>query len=819
MMLFSYNDIKQILNCKSLGTLDGQVKYVITDSRYPFFTNDTLFVALKGKRHDGHQFIEDLYKLGVRAFLVETFPENIHHDAVYFLVNSSLSALQILAATHRNNFHYPVVGITGSYGKSIVKEWIFDLLNNTFKIVRSPKSYNSQLGVPISVLQMSENYDLALFEAGISLKGEMQKLEQIIKPSIGIFTNIGNAHQEGFASINEKINEKLTLFKNAEIIIYPSQYTLLDSQLKQKYANKLLYSWGTNDTDFLKIVKTEVFDQKTKIVFIINGNIYNITLPFTNHAFVENALTSLLTSFCLGVSIEKLKDSLALLKPIEMRLELIEANNNCTLINDFYNSDLTSISVALEFLKQQNNHKHKGIVLSDIPHTGFSAEEVYTTVAKWIKEANIDMFVGIGSEIKNYKHLFPATSFYFETVSDLLEHIDELHFSNTTVLLKGARSFEFEHLQRKLQLKAHETVLKIDMNALLHNYQLYKSLVLKEVKVMAMVKAFSYGSALFEVAKLLQDYNVDYLGVAYTDEGVELRKNGIYVPIMVMNPEIYSFENIINYRLEPVIFNFKTLEIFSNVVKRLGYSEYPIHIKIDTGMHRLGFIIKEMNELIERLKHLPWLKIKSVYSHLSSAEDKNEDAFTLNQISLLKEASEQLQAISKDKILVHVLNSAGIERFTEYAFDMVRIGIGLYGISNSGLLKNKLMPVLSLKTTVSQVKELTKGATVGYNRKAKFKQGGKIAVIPIGYADGIDRKLGNGVLKVKIKGHKVPIIGTISMDMCMVDITDLDIKEGDEVVIFETIEDIENICRILGTIPYEIFTSISPRVKRVYYYD
>lgn len=818
-MIFSYRYIKKILHCKTLGISKGQVKYVITDSRYPAFTSDSLFVAIKGKRYDGHLFIEEMYQAGVKAFLVETLPENKHNDAIYFLVDSSLRSLQILATKHRSNFHYPVVGITGSYGKSIVKEWLFDLINHDFKIVRSPKSYNSQLGVPISVLQMSDNNNLALFEAGISMKGEMQKLEQIIKPTIGVFTNIGNAHQEGFANIEEKINEKLILFKDSDLIIYPSHYSLLDSLIKQRYGDKQLKSWGTNDTDFLKVSRSEVSGQKTNIEFSINGENYIVSLPFTNQAFIENALTSLLTSYCLGISMEKLIESLNVLSPIEMRLELVEAGNNCTLINDFYNSDLTSISVALEFLKQQNNHKHKGIVLSDIPHTGFLEEEIYTTVAKWIKDAGIDIFVGVGKEVLKYKNLFPHTSLYFETTEDLLENIYKLPFSDSTILLKGSRPFVFERISHKLQLQAHETILKIDLNALLQNYQLYKSLIPDGVKVMAMVKAFSYGSGLFEVAKLLQHYHVDYLAVAYADEGVELRQNGIHVPIMVMNPETYTFDNIIEYRLEPVIYNFKTLELFSKAVSRLGYSEYPFHLKIDTGMHRLGFTNKELGKLVERLQQLPWLKIKSVFSHLAAAEDSMEDKFTMMQILNLKDAVHQLQAISNDKILVHILNSAGIERFSEYSFDMVRLGIGLYGISNSGLLRDKLMPVFSLRTIVSQVKELDCGATVGYNRKAKFENGGKIAVIPIGYADGIDRKLGNGVLKVKIKGNRVPIIGTICMDMCMVDVTGLDINEGDEVVIFETIEDINHISKILGTIPYEIFTSISRRVKRIYYHD
>lgn len=818
-MNYTYNEIASKLQCKLIGKTHGFVKHIITDSRYPIYTEDSLFVALYGNRFDGHIFIDDLYNQGCRAFLVEHLPEIMMDDAAFFVVPSTLKALQKLASWHRSHFQFPIIGITGSYGKSIVKEWLFDLLSNHYNVVRSPKSFNSQLGVPLSVLQISDSNNLGIFEAGISKPSEMQALLEIIKPTIGIMTNVGNAHQENFTSTQEKIEEKIKLFKYANYVIYPSKYTQLGYFLQKTYASKNILSWGEQKDDFLKIKSIQSNSTQTIVNFEIENKHFTLNLPFSNYAFVENALTSLTAAYILNVPIQQLIYYVSTLRPIDMRLKLVEAAHQCTLINDYYNSDLTSISVALEFLKQQNNHPKKAVIMSDIPHTGFSPNEVYQTVSKWINQVKVDLMVCVGKEIIQYKDLFNAQIFTFETVEDFLKQFYRIPFSNMTVLLKGSRSFAFERISQKMQLQTHETMLKIDLNALLHNYLTYKSLLPKQTKIVAMLKAFSYGSGLFEVARLLQHHHVNYLAVAYADEGMELRQNGIHIPIMVMNPELHTFETIIEQRLEPVIYNFKILEHFAEAVSNFGYTEYPFHVKIDTGMHRLGFLPNEIEELINKLKQYPWIKIKSVFSHLAAAEDKNEDTFTLNQIYKLQTCSNKIRAAFNDKISVHILNSAGIERFSDFAFDMVRLGIGLYGISNTGILKNKLLPVMSLRTIISQIKELDVNETIGYNRKGVLHKKCKIAILPIGYADGIDRKLGNGNFKVKIKNNLAPIVGTICMDMCMVDVTGLNVNEGDEVVIFETIEDIMYISNVLKTIPYEIFTRISRRVKRAYYYD
>ncbi|HNV96231.1 MAG TPA: bifunctional UDP-N-acetylmuramoyl-tripeptide:D-alanyl-D-alanine ligase/alanine racemase [Bacteroidales bacterium] len=818
-MNYTCTEIASVLNCEVLGKNNGVVKYVITDSRYPVFTDESMFVALSGNRFDGHQFVDDIYKQGCKVFLLEHKPAFLQEDATYFIVPSTLNALQKIASWHRSHFKYQVIGITGSYGKSILKEWLFDLLCNQYNVVRSPKSYNSQLGVPLSIFQMSEKNSLGIFEAGISKPNEMYRLSEIIKPTIGVFTNIGNAHQENFTSIDEKIDEKIQLFQTAELIIYPSKYENISERLKKNYPNKKLVAWGERNDDFLRIQSIDTRSTQTSVSFFIENSSYTIHLPFTHFAFIENAITSLVVAYILGIPMQQIIEQISLLRPIDMRLKLVEAAHHCTLINDFYNSDLTSISVALEFLKQQNNHPQKAVVLSDVPHTGFKTDEVYKTLAKWINQEGINLMVCIGKEIATYKNLFKTKALFFDTVEAFLEQYNRVPFANMTVLLKGARAFAFERISEKMQLQTHETILKIDLNALLNNYFTYKSLLPSNVKIVAMVKAFSYGSGLFEVARLLQHHHVDYLAVAYADEGIELRQNGIHVPIMVMNPEAHTFDAIIEHRLEPVIYNFRILELFAKAVSHIGYTDYPFHVKVDTGMHRLGFLQDEITQLAIRIKQLPWIKIKSVFSHLAAAEDKNEDVFTMRQINLLQESASKLQQVCDDKILVHILNSAGIERFPDFAFDMVRLGIGLYGISNAGVIKDKLLPVFSLRTIVSQIKELEENETIGYNRRGVLHKKSRIAVLPVGYADGIDRRLGNGVLHVKIKNKKAPVIGTICMDMCMVDVTDIDVNEGDEVVVFESIEDVESISKILGTIPYELFTGISRRVKRVYYHD
>ncbi len=820
MIDFTVSDISAICNGKLIGSNSTtKVHHIIIDSRYIPITSHTLFVALKGHRHNGHHFINELYLQGIKIFIIEEEQEEYYSDACYILVENTVTALQQIACKHRTKHTYTTIGITGSYGKSIVKEWLFDLLNNNFSIVRSPKSYNSQIGVPLSVLQMGSMHNLAIFEAGISKPNEMDKLEKIIQPTIGIFTNIGKAHQENFCSLEQKILEKLKLFKNTDYIIFPSIYTDIYTKIKEIYPSKKVLTWGYTPDDVLQLVDKHKDTNHTYLTIKYQELTFNISTQITEDVLIENLLTCLLTALHLGINIEKLISQLNYIKPIEMRLEITDGINRCTLINDYYNSDLTSISVALKILQQQNKKPKKIIILSDIPHTGFSPEFIYSTVGQWINEIKPDLFVGIGNEIRLYNKYFPDNSKYFDSTEYFIKQINNIPLNDTTILLKGARKFTFELIRNQLQQLSHETTLTIDLNALLHNFQTYKALLPSNTQLIAMVKAFSYGSGLLEIAKLLQNHNASYLAVAFTDEGIELRKHGIHLPIMVMSPEHHTFESIIEHHLEPVIYNFKSLHLYTEAVKKSGFNQLPFHLKLDTGMHRLGFTETEFAELIYQLKDNQWIFPKTVFSHLAAADDTKEDEFTLKQIELFNNMVKILQKEVNHEIKTHVQNSAGIERFQHFSFDFARIGIGLYGISRTPALKEKLLPVLKFKTVITQIKKVKKGETIGYNRKGIIQQDGKIAVLPIGYADGLNRKLSNGAYSVKIRGQYAPTIGTICMDMCMVDISHIDASEGDEVIIFDSIEDVERMAKVLNTIPYEIFTSISQRVKRIYYHD
>ncbi len=814
--------ISNICQARIFGNNHLAINRIIIDSRMslpPY--QQILFVCIRGKRFDGHQFVGELYKTGVRAFLIEQELEYYEPDATYIKVESTINALQAIAAHHRKQFNIPVIGITGSYGKSIIKEWLYDMLESNFSIIRSPKSFNSQIGVPLSVLQLNENHNLAIFEAGISQPNEMNKLKNIIQPTIGIFTNIGKAHQENFENIEHKIQEKLVLFEQVEVAIIPSKYTTVIEYFKKLFPCKKLITWGYSDENHLQIQCKQLINNEVHIkCSYLNKIEYTFRIPFNQDAFVENALTAATTAIFLGIEKKTIEDKIQQLKPLEMRLEMVDAINRSTLINDYYNSDLTSVSVALQFLQKHNNHPRTAIILSDIPNTGMPPALIYSYVGQWIKDSKPDVFVGIGSEITQNKSFFPSNSYFYESTNEFLNNLYQIKLYDATILLKGARKFTFEKIRRALEKQTHETVVVVDLNALRHNFLTYKSLLPKQTGMIAMVKAFSYGSGLLEIARLLQDQHIDYLGVAFADEGIELRNHGIHVPVMVMSPENFSFLSMIEHRLEPVIYNFRTLMQYAEISKKTGFEQLPFHIKIDSGMHRLGFTPNDVPQLLHLLKKFPWLKLTSVFTHLAASDDQHEDAFTIQQIKSYQQCLSLIRKEFSHHILSHVQNSAGIERFHQYSFDLARIGIGLYGFSQTSELKQKLQSVLTFKTSISQIKTLKKGDTVGYNRKGIMKNNGRIAILPIGYADGFNRKLGNGAFEVKVHNQFAPTIGTVCMDMCMIDISHIpSANEGDEVIIFENTEDIERMAKVLNTIPYEILTSISRRVKRIYYHD
>jgi len=810
------------------GTLVGNpgntlIEELLTDSRKLSSPDRTLFFAIVTARDNGHKYIGELYRKGIRSFCVSEPPERIMPDAVYIRVNNTLEALQKLASAHRSSYSYPVIGITGSNGKTIVKEWLFQLLSPEKTIVRSPKSYNSQIGVPLSVWQMKGLHNLGLFEAGISQPGEMDNLEKIIRPTLGVFTNIGHAHDQYFSSTVEKTLEKLKLFRECELLIYCSDHPQINDCIKESgFSKSKLFSWGfRNDADF-RITSKTVVKNGTIIHGIYHEKELTIEIPFTDEASVENAIHCWAVMLSFGYGPDVTASRMHRLTRVAMRLEMKEGINGCSVINDAYSSDPDSLAIALDFLVQQNQHSKKTVVLSDMLQSSADEASLYRNIAGLLSDKGVNRLIGIGPVIARNCGFFRMESTFYNSTGDFLSSFRSASFRNESILIKGARIFEFEKINDLLQQKSHETVLEVNLNALVHNLNYYRSLLNPGTKLMAMVKAFSYGSGSFEIANALQFHRADYLAVAYADEGVELRKAGISLPVMVMNPEESGMEAMLQYNLEPEIYNFRTLQMLEKAIKSYKSDndrQIPVHLKVDTGMHRLGFEPADIESLCERINATPGLIIQSVFSHLVGSDDPSLDEFTRHQIEIFTQMAEKLEKNLGYKVLWHILNSAGISRFPEARFSMVRLGISLYGIAANEQEQKMLETVTSLKTNISQIKTIEAGETVGYSRAWRASGASTIATIPIGYADGLNRRLGNGNGKMLVNGHLVPVAGNICMDMTMLNITGIEASEGDEVIVFGEGLPITDLAAAMDTIPYEILTGISRRVKRVYFQE
>ncbi len=819
--------------CKAqiLGSFrDVEIKEISTDSRKITEGKNTLFVAIITAQRNGHLHIKDAYNNGVRAFLVSENNEILQFaDASFLVVENTVKALQLIAQAVRAQFIIPVIGITGSNGKTIVKEWLYQLLGEEYKIVRSPKSFNSQIGVPLSVWQMNEQHNLGIFEAGISEKGEMEKLEKIIQPSIGIFTNIGEAHNQGFASQIEKVNEKLLLFNNADWLIYNEDYPAIkqateDFQKNRKSATSKplqLFGWSFNSDAMLQILKVKKEDNHTNISARYKGETKSIVIPFSDAAAIENAIHCWCVLLLLDTNDEVIASRMKQLNPIAMRLEMRQGEHNCIIINDAYNSDFTSLSNALDFLHQQKQQQFKTLVLSDIHQSGLSDADLYKRLFALLQERKINQFIGIGDALFANKNIFETQdnfkTFFFRNTEKFLKSLQQFEFKNEAILLKGARSFAFEKISLLLEQKIHQTVLSVNLSAMRHNLALYRNRLKPEVKTMAMVKAASYGSGTFEIANTLQDAKVDYLTVAYVDEGVDLRKANIDLPIMVMSPSTEAFDRMIVWKLEPEIFNLRSLQLFISVAKNMQTLQYPVHLKLDTGMHRLGFMDDEIEELLAIIASEPCLRIASIFSHLAASDDVSHGEFTHKQAALFVSMSQRIIETMGYRPLLHICNTAGIIQYPEYHFDMVRLGLGLYGIDSSGLLNNQLQQISTLRSSIAQIKKIKRGETIGYSRKGTVGDGKTIATICIGYADGYPRILSSNGAFVLINNKPAPLIGSIAMDMCMVDISHIEgVNEGDEVIIFGDALPIVQVAKWANTIPYEIMTNIAQRVKRVF---
>ncbi|MCW2118188.1 bifunctional UDP-N-acetylmuramoyl-tripeptide:D-alanyl-D-alanine ligase/alanine racemase [Flavobacterium sp. 7A] len=792
---------------------DVMIDHVSIDSRSSHNGANTLFFSLIGPNNDGHLYIKDLIAGGVRNFVVTYIPDGLENKAHFLVVDNTLVALQKFAIYYRGLFHFPVIGITGSNGKTIVKEWLNFLLSPDFNIIRSPKSFNSQVGVPLSVIGINEMHNLGIFEVGISTVAEMEKLEPIVKPTIGVLTNIGTSHDVGFENTHQKISEKLKLFKSAAVLIYKKDQKV-DALLSK---NIKTFSWSfDDDTAAVFISKTIILNQKTTISYRYNGKYFDIEIPFEDMASVENAISCLMVLLYMNYDAAIIETRMAMLYPVEMRLEVKNGINNCNLIDDSYSSDFQSLKIALDFLESQNKFQKKTLILSDIFQSGLTEEALYSQVAKLVVANHIQRVIGIGTTISAFKDRFVNCITYTDT-ADFLADFSNLDFSNETILVKGARSFEFEEVVAVLEQKKHETVLEINLNALSDNLNFFKAKLKPKVKIMVMVKAFGYGNGGLEIASLLEHHQVDYLGVAFADEGISLKNDGIRLPIMVLNPESTSFSSIIQYQLEPEIYSLRGLKNFLKIAESKKIKNFPIHIKIDTGMHRLGFERKDIPELIQILKVSHTVQVKSILSHMATSDDKKQYEFAKGQIRLFDELSSQITSELQINPIRHILNTSGISNFPEAQFNMVRLGIGIYGVSNDPQEQKFLENVGTLKSLISQIRTIPAGDSVGYGRRFMAEKETKIATIPIGYADGISRGWGNGVGYVTIKQHKAKIIGSVCMDMLMVDVSEIACNEGDDVIIFGESPTVVEIAEALNTIPYEILTSISQRVKRVFY--
>jgi alanine racemase len=816
--VYTIKQITEIVDGEFFGTKDHECNAFLTDSRQLTQPAGTVFFALVSSRNDAHLYIEDLVKKGVRCFVVSdqnTITDKLLKAKVSFvLVKDALLSLQKLAAYHRDQFKIPVIGITGSNGKTIVKEWLYQLLKDDQAICRSPKSYNSQIGVPLSVLNLNKQHTLAIFEAGISLPNEMEKLQRIIQPTIGVFTSLGTAHDEGFKGQDQKLKEKLKLFLHTDTIVFNK----FDSpSIKFNQSEQLITIGQSSDCSMQLLYK--IIKNRTQLTLTKGNKKYSFSIKFIDKASVLNCCTCIAVMLHLGYDPKVIQVRIDGLESIALRLEVKKGIHNSILINDYYNSDLDSIKIALSFLNQQHRGEKKCLIISDIEQSGRIEAELYKELAVLVYQNKIDQLIGIGKAISNRASVFNPISLFYPDKDAFIKDLKNINsiFSNATILLKGAHSFKFDEISKHLQLKSHDTVLEINLNKLTHNVNHYRSLIEKNTQLMCMVKAMGYGSGSSEIAKTLQHVGVNYLAVAYADEGVELREANISLPIMVMSPERDSFEDIVKYNLEPEIYSFKLLSDFIKALDRMGvYEAYPIHLKIDTGMKRLGFEPDDMDELITKLKSNSQVRVKSIFSHLVASDNTALDAFTKQQISSFKNVSEKIEKAIGYSAIKHICNTGGISRFKQAHFDMVRLGIGMYGFGVNRKEQKQLENVSSLRTCISQIKRVKKNETIGYNRKGVAKKEMKIATIPIGYADGFHRVLGNGNFGVFIRGKFCNTIGNICMDMCMIDVTNIKCEEGDEVIVFDKADHVNELAVAMNSIPYEVLTNISSRVKRVY---
>lgn len=818
-MKATLSDIAHWTHADVIGNSESEITEIVTDSRRPFVANRSLFVALRGPRHNGTDYVADLHARGMRTFMCNRgFDVSQYADSTFLLVDDTLAALQQIAASHRASCSARTVAICGSNGKTIVKEWLSQLIGDDRLTIRSPRSYNSQVGVPLSVLKIEPETEIAIIEAGISQMGEMGRLESVVRPDDVIYTNIGQAHQENFPSLESKVAEKVAMARRASRIFFCADQTELAYAIKRECSSSELISWGESSEATYRTTRI-TSGNELRLSITHDGRSENFTTHLTDSISAENLTHALVYALHIGIEPDSLRGRMADISPIGMRMELKVGHNGCAIIDDAYNADFTSLEVALDMLHVMGQRQSltSTIILSDLQQTGLPDALLYSRVSRLLDEKHVDRLIGIGPHISHNLSGRAGATFY-QSTDDFLRKVSTADFSNEAILIKGQRNFSFERITVMLECLRNRTVMDVNMSALSHNVAYFRSHLKPETKLLAMVKAYSYGTGSFEIAKHLQQQGVDYLGVAFADEGYELRHAGITLPIMVMNPEVHSFDLMIKHDLEPQIFSLEELREYSKAVKRSGNESAGIHIKINTGMNRSGFNPNDIDDLISELRITSNLRVLSSFSHLVESEDSEKDTGTEMQISAFKEASAYLKDGIGYGFMRHILNSAGIERFSQHQMEMVRLGIGLYGVSaiDNGLLRN----VVTLKSYISMIRDAKAGETVGYNRRTVLNRDSRIAIVPIGYADGVDRRLSNGVGRVLIRGSFAPIVGNVCMDICMVDVTNIpDAMSGDTVEMFGDRDPVWEMSRRIGTIPYEIMTGIGRRVKRVYFVE
>ena len=833
MKSYSIEKITTLIGARRIGSADAQIGWLLTDSRSLCFPEETLFFALTSARNNGHRYISDLYRRGVRNFVVdakgilENIPSGVETmpDANFLVVPSPLAALQRLAERHRDEFDIPIIGITGSNGKTMVKEWLYQLLLPSQKIVRSPRSYNSQIGVPLSVWLLNEQTEVGIFEAGISQPGEMYALRDIIQPTIGVLTSLGSAHQENFRSMEEKCMEKLELMHDTEAMVYCSDNDIVSRCIRRMQYKGEKIAWSQCDENVAFFVKnTASVPPSTRITYVWQDEENCYSIPFIDEASIENSITCAAVALHLGLTPAQLAERMPRLEPVAMRLEVKQGQRGCILINDSYNSDINSLDIALDFMQRREDSSvrkglDKTLVLSDIFQTGTSPEALYAQVSDLCLKRGVSKFIGIGPELTaQADRIKVADKQFYADVDHFLASKAIANLRNELILLKGARPFGFDRITEQLEQKVHETILEVNLNAVVENLNYYRSFLKPETKMVCMIKADAYGAGAVEIAKTLQDHRVDYLAVAVADEGVTLRKAGITANIMIMNPEMTAFKTMFDYDLEPEVYSFRLMDALIKAARKEGITGWPVHIKLDTGMHRLGFDpIHDIDEVIDRLKHQNAIIPRSVFSHFVGSDSDDFDAFSARQFELFEQGSQRLQSAYSHKILRHMDNSAGIEHFPERQMDMCRLGLGLYGVDPRD---NRILHTVStLKTTILQLRHVPAGDTVGYSRKGKIERDSVIAAIPIGYADGLNRHLGNRHGYCLVRGQKAEYVGNICMDVAMIDVTDVPCQEGDLVEIFGEHLPVTVLSDEIDTIPYEVLTAVSNRVKRVYFQD